>query len=139
MEKILSISLKLNFTPNTFGCYGLKIDPLRSTKCQQTTLVLTDRSFILGLLPVRIPDKHCFCRLLFLRVIKAKKLCVFSWCDRNAQGSTTWKYSRRGAEPHFPDAARGPVLLDVAAAAAGAASAAGAAGAPGGPGGARAR
>jgi len=24
MEKILPISLKLNFTPNTFGCYGLK-------------------------------------------------------------------------------------------------------------------
>jgi len=23
MEKILSISLKLNFTPNTLGCYGL--------------------------------------------------------------------------------------------------------------------
>ena len=24
MEKILSISLKLNFTPNTSGCYGLR-------------------------------------------------------------------------------------------------------------------
>jgi len=24
MEKILSISLKLNFSPNTLGCYGLK-------------------------------------------------------------------------------------------------------------------
>jgi len=24
MEKILSISLKLNFTPNTLGCYGLR-------------------------------------------------------------------------------------------------------------------
>ena len=23
MEKILPISLKLNFTPNTWGCYGL--------------------------------------------------------------------------------------------------------------------
>ena len=23
MEKILAISLKLNFTPNTLGCYGL--------------------------------------------------------------------------------------------------------------------
>jgi len=23
MEKIVPISLKLNFTPNTFGCYGL--------------------------------------------------------------------------------------------------------------------
>jgi len=32
MEKILPISLKLNFTPNTLGCYGLKdvaIDPTR--------------------------------------------------------------------------------------------------------------
>jgi len=25
MEKLLSIPLKLNFTPNTLGCYGLKI------------------------------------------------------------------------------------------------------------------
>jgi len=25
MEKILLISLKLNFTPNTLGCYGLSI------------------------------------------------------------------------------------------------------------------
>jgi len=25
MEKILPISLKLNFTPNTFGCYGLTL------------------------------------------------------------------------------------------------------------------
>jgi len=25
MEKILLISLKLNFTPNTLGCYGLKV------------------------------------------------------------------------------------------------------------------
>jgi len=25
MGKILSISLKLNFTPNTLGCYGLKL------------------------------------------------------------------------------------------------------------------
>jgi len=24
MEKILHISLKLNFTPNTLGCYGLR-------------------------------------------------------------------------------------------------------------------
>jgi len=24
MQKILSISLKLNFTPNTLGCYGLR-------------------------------------------------------------------------------------------------------------------
>jgi len=24
LEKILSISLELNFTPNTLGCYGLK-------------------------------------------------------------------------------------------------------------------
>jgi len=26
MEKILSISLKLNFTPNTLVCYGLKLE-----------------------------------------------------------------------------------------------------------------
>jgi len=25
MEKILSVSLKLNFTPNTLGCYGLSV------------------------------------------------------------------------------------------------------------------
>ena len=25
MEKILLISLKLNYTPNTLGCYGLKV------------------------------------------------------------------------------------------------------------------
>jgi len=30
IEKILSISLKLNFTPNTLGCYGLKEVPLHA-------------------------------------------------------------------------------------------------------------
>jgi len=28
MEKILSISLKLNFSPNTLGCYGLILNML---------------------------------------------------------------------------------------------------------------
>jgi len=28
MEKILSISLKLNFTPNTLGCYGFSLTAL---------------------------------------------------------------------------------------------------------------
>jgi len=35
VENILSISLKLNFTPNTFGCYGLSkvlISSLRSVQ-----------------------------------------------------------------------------------------------------------
>jgi len=34
MEKILSISLKLKFTPNTSGCYGLK----EENKCFTGTL-----------------------------------------------------------------------------------------------------
>jgi len=43
MENILPISLKLNFTPNTLGYYGL-----RKGKFEVSNLVLTVRSFVIG-------------------------------------------------------------------------------------------
>jgi len=33
MKKILSISLRLNFTTNILGCYGLKYEILSFEKC----------------------------------------------------------------------------------------------------------
>jgi len=34
MGKVLQISLKLNFTPNTTGCYGLKGEEQTLSKCK---------------------------------------------------------------------------------------------------------
>jgi len=44
MEKILSISLRLNFTPNTSGCYGL-IQVEISTNLKQKFWYISMRVF----------------------------------------------------------------------------------------------
>ena len=41
MENILSISHKLNFTPNTLGCYGLSRELLRERGVHEQTLLLS--------------------------------------------------------------------------------------------------
>jgi len=40
MEKILSISLKLNFTPNTLGCYGLSALSGRAQEIEYVSLII---------------------------------------------------------------------------------------------------
>ena len=61
MEKILSISPKLNFTPNTLGCYGLMILILPTDqklfRCQ-SLFESKPKQFLLSRAPVRSPHQR---------------------------------------------------------------------------------
>ena len=65
MEKILSISLKLKFTPNTSGCYGLSITRLVILLAIFSQINLRSRLLKLIKMPFA-REKTLFYQLIFL-------------------------------------------------------------------------